>query len=315
MSRQWFLRSLTLVIGLSLLLGGCASPTPTPSGFTPTPAPITLSDGLSRLIKLPAPAQRVVSLAPSNTEILFAIGAGAQVVGRDEFSDYPAAAQSLPSVGGSMGQYSVEAIVALRPDLVLASELNSADFVKSLEGLGLTVFWLGNPKDLAGLYSNLSIVGRLTGHENEAGGLINNLQARVKAVQEKVAPLSYAPVVFYELDATDPAAPYTAGQGSFVELLINLAGGINAGSALPSAWAPMSAEQLVAANPAIIILGDSAYGVTPEAVAARPGWAGLAAVQSSQVYSFDDNLVSRPGPRLVNGLEALAKLIHPEVFK
>jgi len=309
---------LGLIVALTLLLGACAprtaAPTATPQPTT-TPAPLVLTDGLGREVRLSEAAQRVVSLAPSNTEILFAIGAGAQVVGRDEFSDYPAEVASLPSVGGSFGGYNNEAIVALHSDLVLAAEINTPEQVDTLASLGLTVYYLANPHDMEGLYQNLATVAQLTGHSQQAETLIASLKARVAAVTEKIAPLSYQPAVYYELDATDPNAPYTAGKGTFVDMLINMAGGWNVGSVLDSPWAQISAEELVAQNPQIIILGDAAYGTTPEAVKARPGWESLDAVQNDRIYPFDDNLVSRPGPRLVDGLETLARLLHPEVFK
>jgi iron complex transport system substrate-binding protein len=275
---------------------------------------ISLSDGLNRAVRLSGAAQRVISLAPANTEILFAIGAGAQVVGRDETSDYPAEAKTLPTVGGYSG-FNLEAIVALHPDLVLAGGINTPELVASLEQLGLTVYFLPNPVTLDEMYANLETVARLTGHESETATLVGSLKARVAAVDQRVLPLSYAPTVFYELDSTEPTKPFTAGPGTFVDLLISRAGGINIGAGLQGQWAQISLEQLVVANPAIIILGDAAYGETPEKVALRPGWGTLTAIQTGQVFPFDDNLISRPGPRLVDALEAMAKLIHPEVFK
>jgi iron complex transport system substrate-binding protein len=278
--------------------------------------PITLIDDLGRTVVLAVPAQRVVSLAPANTEILFAVGAGAQMVGRDETSDFPAAALALPTIGGYSG-FSLESIVALHPDLVLAQGggFNSPELVASLEELGLTVFSLPNPTTLEGMFNNLETVAALTGHVNEVPTLLASLRARVSAVDEKIMPLSYAPTVYYELDATEPSKPYTAGPGTFVDLLISRAGGVNIGSALEGKWAQISLEQLVVANPAMIILGDAAYGETPEKVSQRPGWGTLTAIQTGQVFPIDDNLISRPGPRLVDGLEALARLLHPGVFK
>jgi iron complex transport system substrate-binding protein len=277
---------------------------------------ITLTDGLNRTVKLAGPAQRVVSLAPANTEILFKIGAGAQVVGRDETSDYPAEALALPTIGGYSG-YNLEAIVALHPDLILAQGggFNSPELVASLENLGLTVYVLPNPASLEDMYANLETVANLTGHESETAALVESFKRRVAAVDEKIMPLSYGPTVYYELDATNPTKPYTAGPGTFVDQLISRAGGINIGAELQSQWAQISLEQLVVANPAIIILGDSAYGETPEKVAQRPGWGTLTAIQTGKVFPFEDNLVSRPGPRLVDGLEAMARLLHPGVFK
>jgi iron complex transport system substrate-binding protein len=290
-----------------------AKPTASP---VPTADSIHLTDDLGRSVTLASPAERVVSLAPSNTEVLFAIGAGAQVVGRDETSDFPDGALSLPTIGGYSG-WNLEAIVALHPDLVLAQGggFNSPDLVASLEGLGLTVYVLPNPPSMEEMYANLETVGKLTGHAAEAASLVDSLKQRVAAVDEKILPLSYAPTVYYELDATDATKPFTAGPGSFVDQLIARAGGINVGSALQGQWAQISLEQLVVANPGVILLGDAAYGETPEKVAQRPGWGTLAAIQAGQIFAFDDNLVSRPGPRLVDGLEAMAKLLHPGVFK
>jgi iron complex transport system substrate-binding protein len=266
-------------------------------------------------VTLPAPAQKIVSMAPSNTEILFAIGAGSQVVGRDEFSDYPEEAKSLPSIGGSMGQYSYEQVAALKPDLVLAGGINTPEQVKALEDLGINVFYLGNPSTLEEMYANLELVARLTGREAEAAALVESLKVRVKAVDDKLAGVTEKPVVFYEIDASDPNSPYTAGSGTFVDQLIARAGGTNLGAQMKDQWAKISLEKIVVADPAIIILGDSAYGETPEKLAARAGWSEIDAVTNNRVLPFDDNLVSRPGPRLVDGLEALALAIHPELYK
>jgi iron complex transport system substrate-binding protein len=306
------LRKLLLVtLLLTLTLGACAPAVPSGNEA----AGLTLTDGLGREVKLAGPAERVVSLAPSNTEILFALGAGDKVVGRDEFSDYPEEAKAIESVGGSMGEYSLEAIVALKPDLVLAAEINSPELVKSLEELGITVYYLSNPKTLEGLYTNIEIVATLTGRD--ATKLTDSLKARVAAVDEKIAPLSARPTVFYEIDATDPSKPYTAGVDTFINLLINRAGGANftevAGITDP--YPQVGLETLLVTQPNIILLGDAMWGTTPESVAARPGWDALDAVQSGNIFPFDDNLLSRPGPRMIDGLEALAKLLHPDVFQ
>lgn len=330
--------ALTL-ISLVVLLSACApavtptaapapAPTtapkvePTPTSVptvAPTTAPadesITLTDGLQREVKLVQPAQRIISIAPSNTEILFAIGAGGQLVGRDDLSDYPEAAKQIETIGSAFGKLNTEAIVALKPDLILAAEINAPEQVKTLEDLGLTVYWLANPVDFAGLTANLKIVGALTGRAAEAEQLSKSIEARYNAVIEKVATSSKKPSVFYEIDATDPTKPYTTGPGTFIDKLIDLAGGYNIGQALTDQFAQISSEELVKIDPDIIVLGDSLYGVTPESIAQRAGWDALSAVKNGAVFTFDDNLVSRPGPRLIDGLEAFAKLFHPELFK
>jgi iron complex transport system substrate-binding protein len=310
---KFIVSALILALGL---LTACAAPAAAPTATPtqePTPQPVVLADGLNRTVTLPAPAQRVVSLAPSNTEILFAIGAGAQVVGRDDFSNFPEEALKLPTVGGSFSGYNEEAIVNLAPDLVLAAEINSPEQVKALEDLGLTVYLLPNPLNLVEMYSNLMLVGRLTGQESNAEALVKVLKGRVEAVEQKAAAVTERPMVFYELDSTDPSAPYTAGPGTFIDALIGLAGGQNIAAAMDAPWGQLSIEEIVVQDPAIILLGDAAYGVTVESVGERTGWGELSAVKNGKIYPFNDDLVSRPGPRLVDGLESLFSLLHPEL--
>jgi iron complex transport system substrate-binding protein len=281
---------------------------------TPTAAALTFTDGLGRNVTLNGPAQRVVSLAPSNTEILFAIGAGKQVVGRDQLSDFPAEAKAVTDIGSTFDALNTELIVAQKPDLVLAAEINTPEQVKQLEDLGLTVYYLNNPTTLEGMYDNLMLAAQMTGHTDEAAKLVESLKTRVDAVDKKIAPLSSKFGVFYEMDATDPAKPFTAGKGTFITQLIDRAGGYNIASDLDG-YPQMSLEQVVAADPAFIILGDARYGITPESIAQRPGWENLSAVKNGNVVPFNDDLVSRPGPRLVDALEELAKLLRPELFQ
>jgi iron complex transport system substrate-binding protein len=302
------LRKFLLVTLLIGLLTACAPQ------VAPTTTALTFTDGLGRTVTLNGPAQRVVSLAPSNTEILFAIGAGKQVVGRDQVSDFPEEAKAVTDIGSTFDALNTELIVAQKPDLVLAAEINTPEQVKQLEGLGLTVYYLKNPTTLEGMYGNLQLIGQMTGHTDEAAKLIDALKARVDAVDKKIAPLNSRFSVFYELDATDPAKPFTAGKGTFITLLIDRAGGYNIASDIDG-YPQLSLEQVVAADPAFIILGDARYGTTPESIAQRPGWENLSAVKTGHVVPFNDDLVSRPGPRLVDALEELAKILRPELFQ
>jgi len=321
------LRKFVLVTLLITLLAACApqvtaTPAPVATEVAATEVPtdaavagtLTFTDGLGREITLDGPAQRILSLAPSNTEILFAIGAGDQVIGRDALSDYPEEAKSVTDIGSTFDALNTEQIVSLNPDLVLMAEINNPEQAKQLEDLGLTVYYLKNPSTLEELYGNLEIVAQLTGHEQETASLIESLKARVAAVDEKIAPISSRFSVFYELDATDPAKPYTAGKGTFITQLIDRAGGYNIAADLDG-YPQMSLEQVVAADPAFIILGDARYGVSPESIAQRPGWENLTAVKNGNVLAFNDDLVSRPGPRLVDALEELAKMLRPELFQ
>jgi iron complex transport system substrate-binding protein len=301
-------RAWLLVAVLAALLAACT--TPAGPAAAPTAAAITLTDAGGQTVTLAGPAQRIVSIAPSNTELIFAAGAGAQLVGRDSLSDFPAEAAAVASIGDVYPKVNTEALVALKPDLVLAADINSPEQIQALRDLGLTVFQVPNPVGLEGLYANLATIGRLTGHEQDATTQAAALQARVQAALAQVPQSGTRPKVYYELDATDPTKPYTAGPGTFIDTLITLAGGENVAAGLGQAYAQISSEELVRQNPDIILLGDAAYGVTPESVAARPGWDAIAAVQNGAIHPFDDNLASRPGPRLVDGLEALVKLLH-----
>jgi iron complex transport system substrate-binding protein len=299
---------LIIITILAMLLAGCAP------AASATQA-ITLTDGLGRTVTLDNPAEHIVSLAPSATEILFAIGAGEQVVGRDSFSNYPESVKDLEDVGGSMGDYSMEKIASLNPDLVVATEINTPEQVKALEDLGLTVYYIKNPVQLDGLYPILETVGQLTGHEKEAAELVKSLTARVTKVTETIAKAKDKPLVFYELDGSDAAKPWTSGPNTFMDQMIQMAGGTNVGASMKDAWAQISLEELLVQDPDIILLGDAAYGMTADQVSTRAGWKTLSAVKNNAIYPFNDDLTSRPGPRLVDGLEQLAKLIHPELYK
>jgi iron complex transport system substrate-binding protein len=304
-----------LAMLLVSLLVSCAKPAAPTAVPTAVDTSITLTDGLGRTVTLKEPAQRVVSMAASVTEILYAVGAGDQVVGRDSFSDYPEEAMAATDIGGSMGDYSYETIASLNPDLVIAAEINTADQVKALEDLGLTVYYLSNPTDFEGLYTAIETVGQLTGHSSDAATLTDSLALRVQAVADTISQATTTPVVFYELDGSNPVKPWTSGPGTFMDMLISKAGGQNVGAALSSSWAQISVEELLVQNPEIILLGDAAYGMTPEQVAARIGWGDIAAVKDNKIFTFNDDLVSLAGPRLVDGLETIAKMIHPELFK
>lgn len=300
-----------IFLTLGLLLSACGPSAP----IAPAVETMTFTDDLGNTIELAGYPGKIVSLSPSTTEILFAIGAGELVVGRDEFSVYPDAALEITSVGAMWDELPSEAILALEPDLVVAAQIISEDQVAALRDLGLNVYWQANPTSYEELWENLRDFGRLTGREAETETLITDLQARVKAVQEKTATVSEHPSVFYELDATDPSNPWTAGSGTFIDYIITQAGGTNAASALQGDYAQLSSEQLIAVDPDVILLADALYGVTPESVAARPGWDVITAVRENALYPIDPNMMSVPGPRLVDALEETASLLHPELFK
>lgn len=294
-----------LLMGIILLLAAC-QPANVSTG--------DMVDGLGRTVSLENPAQRVISIAPSNTELLWAVGALDQLVAREDFANFPAEVVDIPSIGATYGGLNTELILSFEPDLILTSDLQTADQVQELEDLGLTVFQIPNPTDLEGMYENMRTVAALTGHLDTVEDKIAELQSQVAEVVAIMEGVEERPVVFYELDGTDPNAPWTAGAGTFIDMLIAMAGGENLGGQFTDAWVQVSTEEILAQDPNIIILGDSIFGMTAEAVSARPGWEAIDAVETGQVFPFNDDLVARPGPRMVQGLLELAKLIHPELF-
>jgi iron complex transport system substrate-binding protein len=276
---------------------------------------MTFTDDMGNTVELDGYPQAIVSISASTTEVLFAIGAGDQVVGRDEYSIYPEEALEVTNIGAMWEELPAEAILALEPDLVVAAQIISEDQVLALRDLGLNVYWQANPTTYPELWENLRDFARLTGHEEETEAMIADLEARVRAVEDEVAYAETTPSVFYELDATDPSNPWTTGSGTFIDYIITSAGGKNAATALEGEYAQISSEQLIAVNPDIILLADAPYGTTPESVAERPGWDVITAVQENALYPIDPNMMSVPGPRLVNALEETAKLLHPELFE
>jgi len=277
--------------------------------------PLIFTDDLGNTIELNEYPQAIVSLSPSMIEILFAIGAGEQVVGRDDLSLYPESALEIESIGSLWEGVPTEAILALEPDLIVAAQIISEENVQVLLDLGLPVYWQANPSDFNGLYENLLELAEITGHTEETQTLVADLQARVSVVDGAIAGAKDAPIVFYELVATDPSNPWTTGSGTFIDYIITLAGGVNAAAALEGDYAQISAEELIAVNPEIIMLADALYGVAPESVAGRPGWDVIIAVQNGAIYPIDPNMMSVPGPRLVDALEETAEIVHPELFE
>jgi len=281
------------------------------SGCRPgAPARITAVDDAGRAVYIEQTPTRVVSLAPSITEILFALDLGDKVAGVTENCDFPEEAKAKPKVGKYFAT-SAEAILAKNPDLILTDGHDPVG--QQLEKTGIPMLVL-QPKDIFGIFRDIDLVGKVMNREKEAAKLVAGLQERLNLVADRTARVTSKPTVFYEIDATDPSKPWTAGPGSFVDTLISLAGGKNIVQT-PGAWLQLSLEELVSADPDIIVLGDYPY-VKPEQVRERGGsWQEVTAVKLGKVYGISDpSLTSRPGPRIIAGLEELARIIHPELF-
>jgi iron complex transport system substrate-binding protein len=301
---------------LIIALAGCAG-TKTPEASEPvateTPESVSVVDDAGRTVEVVRNPQRLISLAPSNTEILFALGLGDKVVGVTDFCDYPEEAKAIEQVGTYFDP-NIEMILSLSPDLVLAVADLPADIIAKLEELGIPAPIL-DPSDLEGILADIQLVGKATGAEREAEALISEMRERIAAVTEKAGGAKERPDVFCEIDATDPSKPWTTGPGSFMDAMIRLSEGTNVAADAESAWVQLSAEEIIAKDPEIIILADAEYGVTAESVKERPGWEVITAVKEGAIFDIDDDLISRPGPRIVDGLEAVARIVHPELFE
>ncbi len=275
--------------------------------------PVTITDDTGRQVTIEAAPKRIVSAAPSNTEILYALGLADRIAAVTTFCDYPAPAKDKPKIGGL--RPSLEVIVAHEPDLVLGIRGTPAEVVGALEEYGVPVVIL-NPPNVDGVLANIHLVGRLTGATGPAEQLTTQMRQRWNAIAEQAKTAPSRPRVFYEI-ASSPTGVTAAGPGTFIDAMITAAGGENVLAALtPGEQYPkVNTEVIVQADPEIIILGNAVYGQSAATVAARAGWGALTAVERGAIVSIaDPNVTSRPGPRLVEGLELIARAIHPQLF-
>jgi len=260
-------------------------------------------------VSLPGRVDRVISLAPNLTEIVFAVGAGDSLVGNTTYCDYPAEAKAVTKVGDSL-QPSLERIIALRPQLVLISTASQLEvFTRQLHDQNIAVF-VTDPHDLEGVFRSIEQVGAILGQTEQSSSLVKRLRDRTNAVQQAVQ--NTKPVrVFYQ---TSGEPLYTIGKDAFVTDLIRRAGAVSVTADVPGAWPKYSNESALAARPDAIILptGGSmgaANSTVAEALRNSP------AVLAGRVYKINDDHLARPGPRLVDGLEEMARALHPEAFK
>lgn len=323
-------RGVVLLLSFSVILGACspgaspsAAPTTAPSPSTavapPSPTlapafPTTVIDDEGTRVEIAAEPDRIVSLTPATTEILFALGAGDRVVATDESSDYPDEAVSLPDVATFSG-VDVEKVVALEPDLVIAGGLGftPADAIARLRDLDIPVVVVYAPT-VSGVYDDIESIGTATGTSEVATALTADMRDEIEAISSAVASRSPKPRVFYEVgyDATTGAI-YAPAEASFVAEMVTLAGGDTITTGDPNTY-EISLENLIDKDPELIVLGTNPfYSPTPESVAARPGWSALTAVRNGDIRPVRDIEITRPGPRLPLGLRNLASVIWPDM--
>jgi iron complex transport system substrate-binding protein len=312
--RVLFPRILLVFLFLASACGAATAPTPTPTPQSSASAaaalfPTTVTDFQNRSVTVPTRPERIVSIGPSITEFLFALGAGPRVVGVDDFSDEPAAAKQLEKVGGIKVNF--EKVVSLKPDLVLTVKFSDGT-IEKLAGAGLLVLVV-DPQSTGDVARTAILVGRAVGSDGET--MARDIQKRVDDVRSKTASAATKPRVYHEIDASDPTKIFTVGPGSYIHDLIEIAGGQNIAARATSAYPQLSAEEILRGDPEIIVLAAADYSAKPEQVAARSGWGAINAVKNNRIVSIAPNLINRPGPRVGEAAEAYARLVHPELFR
>jgi len=280
---------------------------------TSTPSSVTYVDDIGRTVQITGIPQRIISLSPSNTEMVYALGLQDRLVGVTSYDDYPPDAKTKPIVS-DYSTVDLEKIVNAQPDLVLADSIRQHDTVPALEKLGISVYVM-TPDNMEMISSDLRTLGQITGKTKEAAALATGMQARIKAVTDITAKLTVTqkPRVLF-VTWHDPI--WTAGSDTMIQYLINDAGGINIASDLKG-YATITLESVVQRNPQIIVVMSSMgdQNTSLDYIRSNPQFASIDAVKNGQVVEIDADIFGRTTPRIVDGLETLAKLLHPELFK
>jgi iron complex transport system substrate-binding protein len=294
----------------SLLPVSTATRIPSPTA-TPAPTfPISLTDDEGTAVAIPTRPSRIVSLTPATTEILFALGARDRIVAKvEDPANYPPEAGSIPNVA-KFGSVDVEKIVGLRADLVIAggNTFTPPEAIAQIRSLGIPTVVVYAPT-VTTVFADIELTGAAVGEPAAARDLAASLRAGFDQVGSATRS-AVKPRVFYEIDAT--GAIYGPADDSFLAEMIRLAGGDPITTGSPSKF-DIPLERLIRADPQVILLGDAAYGVTADQVAARPGWNVMTAVRSKAIRPVDDIVITRPGPRILVGLRALAQALHPDL--
>ncbi len=300
----------TILLALAMLISTSAI-----SGCTKTGSKdalgsaIQVVDDFGRKVILESAPERIISLAPSNTEILFALGLGERVAAVTDFCDFPLEAKEKQKVGG-FSEPNLERIVEISPDLILATSMHAKE-IEKLDELGLKVFVIDS-KSLKDIFSAIDKVGSLTLSKPQAKALIGKMSERLSEIDKRLAglPAPEKPLVYYEI-WNDPLM--TVGKDGLIAEAIRRAGGMNLGDGLTGEYPELSLEKIIESDPKVIIAPKGSMS-DPAIVKERAGWEEISAVQNDRVYIVDESLLVRFGPRIVDGIYYMAEMIHPERF-
>lgn len=276
--------------------------------FMANVAPRTFVDDLGRKLYLAKIPQRIVSLAPSVTEMLFAIGLNEEIVGVTEFCDFPPVALTKPKVGYATPN--LESIVGLQPQLVLAPRsFLRADLINKLEQLKIPIFIL-DPHTVEDIFAHIQLLGRMVGHSEEANAQAALMRKQLSNLSNRLADLP-RPSLLYVLNS-EPLI--TVGPGSFIHRLIELAGGRNAADQTSAPYPRLTMEEVLRQNPDILLFPVGRQeGISQAEQDSWRRWTTLSAVKHGNLLQIDSDLLNRPGPRIIEGLKQLVKILHPEV--
>lgn len=300
----------SIILAFMFIFVSCAK-TQTPEGTNTSKAqyPLKITDSYNREVTIDKKPERIISLAPNITEIIAELNATDRLVGRTDYCDYPENIKTIESVG-SLTDPNIEKIASLKPDIVIASTHFKKEVLEKLEQLNIKVVVLYGPESFDGVYEVIKKVGDVIGEPDAAGKIVDEMKKKVDDVLSKVKEAKDKPKVYYVI-SYGKFGDYTAGEGTFIDNMIEMAGGINIASDVKG-W-QYSLERIVKNDPDIIIC--SKYFDTKNGIMNTPGYKDLRAVKEGKLIEIDNNLLDRQGPRIAQGLEELAKIIHPELFK
>ncbi len=328
MLRKWGLFSIILLLSMIMMIGCGTGETETQDKEDVTSTdkmeeaarnsgeafPVTITDGANREVTIEEEPETIVSIQASNTEIAFALGVGDKLIGRSDYDDYPKEALEIQTVGAQ--DINVELVLSLLPDVALVTDYHyktHPNVLKQFEDAGIDVIVVGDAESFEDAYHNIEMIGQATGTKTEAEEIVADMKERLQTIKDKAESVTDKKKVWVEVSPGPDI--FTTGKNTFMHEMLQSVGAINAAED-HEGWVKLTEEEIVKLNPDVIVTTYGYYIDDPKTeVLSREGWAEVPAVKNGNIVDVDSNTVTRPGPRLIEGVESLAELIYPEIFK